>query len=238
MSASESARERAKGCAIVTGAGRGIGRAVAIALAVRGLDVACWNHKLAGADDLSAEIEALGVRALIVPCDVSSADDVEHATRRSLAEHGTPRVVVNNAGVVRRASIEETTEADWDHVVDVNLKGPFLVTRSLLRSMRAARRGRIVNVASISATIGSARQASYAASKWGLVGFTKSLAEELRGSGIQAVAINPGSVDTDMLVGSGFAPRMTADDVARLVVWAALDAPDAIHGAALDAFGS
>jgi 3-oxoacyl-[acyl-carrier protein] reductase len=224
--------------AIVTGAAKGIGRATALALARRGLDVALWNHTLAGDAELALEIESLGVRALVVACDVSSAKDVDRAAKSTLDAHGTPRVVVNNAGIVHRATIEETSEADWDRVLDVNLKGPFLVTRALLPSMRARKTGRIVNVASLSATIGSPRQASYAASKWGLVGFTKSLAEELRGSGVQAVAVNPGSVDTDMLVGSGFAPAMSADDVARLVVWAALDAPDAVHGAAIDAFGS
>ena len=226
------------GAAIVTGAGKGIGRAVALAFARRGLDVALWNRTFSEAEAVAREVRAIGPRALPLSCDVSRDEDVRRATDETLRVLATPRVVVNNAGVVHRATIEETSEGDWDHVLDVNLKGPFLVVRALLPALRAARVGRIVNIASISATIGSPRQASYAASKWGLVGFTKSLAEELRGSGVQAVVVNPGSVDTDMLVGSGFAPAMSADDVARLVTWAALDAPDAIHGASLDAFGS
>lgn len=222
---------------IVTGGGKGIGRAVSLALARRGLDVAIWNRTPSDADETARQVEAIGRRALPLRCDVSSADDVDRATEETLRVFGTPRVVVNNAGVVHRATIEEMTDADWDRVLDVNLKGPFLVVRALLPSMRAARHGRIVQIASISATLGTAKQASYCASKWGLVGFTKSLAEELRGSGVQTVAVNPGSVDTEMLAGSGFAPALSADDVARVVVWAALDAPDAIHGAAIDAFG-
>ena len=103
--------------------------------------------------------------------------------------------------------------------------------------MRAAGRGRLVHVASISATLGSPGAASYAASKWGLVGLSKSLAEELRGTGLCSVAILPGSVDTDMLVGSGFAPQMSAADVASMIVHAALDAPDAINGSAIEMFG-
>jgi 3-oxoacyl-[acyl-carrier protein] reductase len=103
--------------------------------------------------------------------------------------------------------------------------------------MLAAGRGRFVHVASISATLGSPGAASYAASKWGLVGFAKSLAEELRGTGLQSIAILPGSVDTDMLAGSGFAPRMSADDVAGVIVHAALDAPDAVTGSAIEMFG-
>jgi len=224
--------------AVVTGAGKGIGRAVAMALARRGLSVALWNRTESEVQAVAREIEALGVRALPIGCDVSSSDDVRRAAESTLDALGAPTVVVNNAGVVHRAPIESTSEQEWDHVVDVNLKGPFLVVRAMLPSMRAAKRGRIVQIASISATLGTAGQASYCASKWGLVGFTKSLAEELRGSGVQTVAVNPGSVDTEMLVGSGFAPQMTAEDVARVVVWAALDAPDAIHGAAIDAFGA
>ena len=224
--------------AVVTGAGRGIGRATALALARRGLDVALWSRTADEAAAVAAEIAMIGgARALALACDVSSASDVARATERTASELGTPAVVVNNAGVVHRARVEDTTEADWDRVLDVNLKGPFLVARAWLPAMRAVGRGRLVQIASISATLGTPRLAAYCASKWGVVGFTKSLAEELRGSGLQALAVLPGSVDTDMLVGSGFPPVMQPDDVARVVVYAALDAPDAMNGAAIDAFG-
>jgi ATP-dependent Lon protease len=147
-------------------------------------------------------------------------------------------VVVNNAGIVRRGKfVHETAIEDWDQVIAVNLRGPFLVSRAFLPSMLARGSGRFIHVASISSTIGSPGAASYAASKWGLVGFSKSLAEELRGTGLTSVAILPGSVDTDMLKGSGFTPQMSASDVADMIVHAALDAPAALTGSAIEMFG-
>jgi 3-oxoacyl-[acyl-carrier protein] reductase len=226
------------GAAVVTGASRGIGRATALALARRGLDVALLGRAGPELDDVAREVAALGVRAQPFVCDVACADDVERAVAGVLAALGAPRVIVNNAGVVRRgAAVHEIPVEAWDEVIAVNLRGPFLVARAFLPSMLAAKRGRLVQVASISATLGSPGASSYAASKWGLVGLTKSLAEELRGTGLQAVAVLPGSVDTAMLVGSGFSPRMTAEDVAGTIVYAALDAPEAITGSAIEIFG-
>jgi len=112
-----------------------------------------------------------------------------------------------------------------------------LVSRAFLPAMRAAGAGRIVTIASISATLGTEGLAAYCASKWGALGFTKSLAEELRGSGLQAMTVLPGTVDTAMAAVGGFPPQMTADDVARLVVFAALDAPAAMNGASIESFG-
>jgi 3-oxoacyl-[acyl-carrier protein] reductase len=163
---------------------------------------------------------------------------VERAASEVLERLGVPRAVVNNAGIVHRgARVHETSPESWDEVLAVNLRGPFLVSRAFLPAMLAAGRGRFVHVSSISATLGSPGAASYAASKWGLVGLSKSLAEELRGTGLVSVAVLPGSVDTDMLAGSGFAPRMTADDVAAMIVHSALDAPDAVTGSAIEMFG-
>jgi 3-oxoacyl-[acyl-carrier protein] reductase len=224
--------------AVVTGPSRGIGRATALALADRGLDVALLGRPGAGLDAIVQEVQARRVRALAIPCDVSRVSEVEAAGAFVIDEFGAPLVVVNNAGIVRRgALVEETVPSDWDEVLAVNLRGAFLVARAFLVAMREAGRGRLVQVASISATVGSPGAASYAASKWGLVGLTKSLAEELRGSGVQALAVLPGSVDTEMLVGSGFEPRMTAEDVAGTIVYAALDAPAAINGSAIEVFG-
>src|SRR6185437_1914294 len=143
-----------------------------------------------------------------------------------------------NAAVVQRGKlVHETSPEEWDQVIAVNLRGAFLVSRAFLPAMLAAARGRFVHVSSISATLGCAGAASYAASKWGLVGLSKSLAEELRGTGLQSIAVLPGSVDTDMLAGSGFAPVMTAADVAAMLVHVALDAPDALNGSAVEMFG-
>jgi NAD(P)-dependent dehydrogenase (short-subunit alcohol dehydrogenase family) len=223
--------------AVVTGAGRGIGRATAVRLASRGCDVALVARTVEQIESAAAEVVALGRRALALRCDVASAVEVRHAAERIHADLGVPRVVVANAGAVRRSLVVETTEEEWDAVVDVNLKGAFLVARALLPAMIQAKRGRFVAVASISATLGTARQSAYCAAKWGLVGFVKSLAEELRPHGLQAMTVMPGAVDTEMLKGGDFAPAMQPDDVAGLITYAALDAPNAMNGSAIEMFG-
>jgi 3-oxoacyl-[acyl-carrier protein] reductase len=224
--------------AVVTGPSRGIGRATAIQLAQRGARVALLGLPGERLENVAREVSAHGPDARALPCDVASEADVQRAAGQVLEELGVPRVVVNNAGIVLRGPhIAETRVADWDRVIAVNLRGPFLIARAFLPAMIPTGRGRLVQVASISATLGSPGAASYAASKWGLVGFTKSLAEELRGTGLQAVAVLPGSVDTDMLAGSGFSPAMNAIDVASLIVYAALDAPDSVTGSAIEMFG-
>ncbi|MGZ5970403.1 MAG: SDR family NAD(P)-dependent oxidoreductase, partial [Polyangiales bacterium] len=156
---------------------------------------------------------------------------------RVLDELGVPLVVVNNAGIVERAAVEEMHEEMWDRVLGVNLKGPFLVTRAFLPAMKARKSGRIVQVSSISATLGTARASAYCASKWGLNGFTQALAEELRGTGLQTMAVLPGSTDTDMLRGSGYAPQMQPEDVAGTILYLGLDAPDAMNGSLVEVFG-
>jgi 3-oxoacyl-[acyl-carrier protein] reductase len=228
-------------CAVVTGAGRGIGRAVALALGRRGLSVALLARTRSELEDVRRAFEVASgplTQAAVIPCDVADPASVASAAREVLITFGTPAVVINSAGIVRRARTEDTTDADWDAVIGVNLTGTFRVARAFLPSMLARGRGRIVNVASISATLGTAGQAAYNAAKWGVVGFTKSLAEELRGTGLQAMAILPGAVDTEMLRGSGFLPQMKPDAVADTLVFAALDAPDAMNGSAVEIFGA
>lgn len=218
--------------AVVTGASRGIGRATAEAFARRGLTVALLGRHC---EEVAT---AIGGAARAYDCDVADAAAVAEAAGLILNELGTPSVVVNNAGVVERAAVDVMTEEAWDRVLDVNLKGPFLVTRAFLPAMRAAGCGRIVHIGSISGTLGTPRLSAYCASKWGLIGFMKSLAEELRGSGLQTMAVLPGSVDTAMLQGSGFPPQMTAADVASTIVHVALDAHAALHGSAVEMFGT
>ena len=223
--------------AVVTGAGRGIGRAVAHLLAERGCDVALLARTAEQLERSAAEVVARGGRALAIRCDVANGGEVIHAAERIRKELGVPRVVVSNAGVVRRALVTEMREEEWDEVLDVNLKGSFFLARALLPGMLEKKRGRFVAVASISSTLGTPRLSAYCAAKWGLVGFVKALAEEVRGTGVQAMAVLPGSVDTEMLKGGEFQAQMPPEEVARLVAFAALDAPDAMNGSAIEIFG-
>lgn len=225
--------------AVVTGAGRGIGRAVAVELARRGVDVALLARTQAELEETASRVVEAGRRALVARCDVSVAAEVASAAELVESSLGAASIVVANAGVVRRALVVDTREEDWDAVVDVNLKGTFLTARAFLPAMLRAAPGkrRFVAVGSISSTLGTARQSAYSAAKWGVVGFVKSLAEEMRGAGVQAMCVLPGSVDTAMLKESGYEPQMTTDDVARAVAYAALDAPDAMNGSAIEMFG-
>jgi len=223
--------------AVVTGAGRGIGRAIAVELAKRGCDLALLGRTLETLALAAEDVVAHGRRAVAVPCDVSNAEAIEVAAARVFADLGVPDIVIANAGIVHRAPVETMTEREWDEVIDVNLKGTFLVTRAFLPRMRDLGRGRFVAIGSISSTIGTARQSAYCAAKWGTVGFIKSLAEELRGTGLQAMCVMPGSVDTDMLKGSGFVPAMKPEDVAATVAFLALDAPDAMNASSVEVFG-
>jgi 3-oxoacyl-[acyl-carrier protein] reductase len=224
--------------ALVTGAGRGLGRAVALALAGRGLQLALVGRPSAHHGETAELVgKTSGHAPLEVPTDFRDASSLERAAARVLEELGPPSVVVHNAGLIVRGSIEETSVAAWDEQLDVNLRAPFVLTRALLPRMRQAKRGRFVFIGSISATLGSPGAAAYAASKWGLSGLVKSLAEELKDSGLMACAVLPGAIATDMLKGGPFPARMTAEEVSRSVEFLALDAPLAHNGALLEMFG-
>jgi 3-oxoacyl-[acyl-carrier protein] reductase len=223
--------------AVITGPSRGIGRATALALAERGIDLALLGRPSAALAETVRLAAERGVSAIPVDCELANPAELERAAERVL-DGAVPDLLVNNAAVIRRAPIEQTSLQAWNEQLDVNLRAPFLLTRALLPAMRRAGRGRIINVGSISSTLGTAGAAAYCASKWGLVGLTKSLAEELSDSGLMTVAILPGSVDTRMLEGSGFAPRISADDVARTIVFHCLDAPLAHNGGVVEMFAT
>jgi NAD(P)-dependent dehydrogenase (short-subunit alcohol dehydrogenase family) len=219
--------------AIVTGGGRGIGAAIARALTARGLRVTVFARTAAEVERVVAE----GGAALAVAGDVRHEEDVLRLVATHEAKLGPTDVLVNDAGIVARGLAEELSPAAFREVLDVNLVGPFLCARAVIPGMKARRRGRIVNVASISATLGTAGGSAYNASKAGLVGLTRCLAEELREHGVQCVAVSPGSTDTEMLRKTPFEPEMSPEDVARVVVFAALDAPAAITGSNVEVFG-
>jgi 3-oxoacyl-[acyl-carrier protein] reductase len=195
--------------ALVTGASRGIGQAIAEALARDGADVVVnYRRSAAGAAETCRRIEAVGRRAVSVAADVSRADEVTAMlawVRETLGEVG---ILVNNAAIGRPQPIEDISEADWDEVIDVNLKSVFLVTKAVLPAMRTARWGRIINISSVAAQLGGVVGPHYAASKAGILGLTRSLAATLAKEGIAVNAIAPALIDTDMVRGN---PRARPD---------------------------
>jgi len=194
---SEESGSPASRVAIVTGAARGIGAAVARRFAADGMAVAVIDLKEADAAGTVEAIESAGGRAIAVGADVSQADQVAAGVERVVAELGPPAVLVNNAGVIRDNMLFKMTEDDWDTVMGVHLKGSFLMTRAAQKHMVDQRFGRIINLSSSSA-LGNRGQANYSTAKAGLQGFTKTLAIELGQFGITANAIAPGFIVTDM----------------------------------------
>jgi 3-oxoacyl-[acyl-carrier protein] reductase len=184
--------------AVVTGAGRGIGRAIALKFAHEGADVAVISRTRENSAKVAAEIRALGRQAWGHAVDVADAGEVNAAAERILGECGKVDVLVNNAGVTRDGLLMRMADADWDTVLNTNLKGAFLVTRAFSRAMIKARTGRIINISSVIGLIGNAGQSNYAASKAGLIGFTQSCAREFATRGITVNAVAPGFIETDM----------------------------------------
>jgi 3-oxoacyl-[acyl-carrier protein] reductase len=183
--------------AIVTGAARGIGAATALQLAKDGFAVAVLDLDEASAKGTVETIEAAGGRGLAVGADVSDAEQVQAAVDRVAAELGAPTVLINNAGVTRDNMLFKMTDQDWDVVMNVHLRGAFLMTRAAQKYMIDAKWGRIVNLSSVSA-LGNRGQANYSAAKAGLQGFTKTLAVELGKFGVTANAVAPGFIQTEM----------------------------------------
>ena len=184
--------------AVVTGAGRGIGRAIALKFAAEGADIVCVSRTVENSEKVAGEIRALGRRAWAHALDVSDAAAVAAAGEAILTECGRVDILVNNAGITRDGLLMRMSEADWDTVLNTNLKGAFLFTKAFARSFIKQRSGRILNVASVIGLIGNAGQCNYAASKSALIGFTKSIARELASRGITVNALAPGFIETDM----------------------------------------
>src|SRR5947209_2986817 len=184
--------------AVVTGAGRGIGRAIALKFAAEGADVVCVSRTQQNSEAVAAEIRAMDRRAWAYAVDVADAAAVEAAGEKILADAGRVDILVNNAGVTRDGLLMRMSEADWDTVLDTNLKGAFLFTKAFSRAFLKQRSGRIINVASVVGLIGNAGQCNYSASKAGLLCFTRSAAREFASRSITVNAIAPGFVETDM----------------------------------------
>jgi 3-oxoacyl-[acyl-carrier protein] reductase len=194
--------------AVVTGGGRGIGRAVAVRLANEGADVAIsYRSNDEAAEAAAEEVRAAGVRCEIFKGDVSSTDDVSALVNDAI---GRVDILVNNAGLTRDNLMMRMKEEEFDEVISTNLKGTYLCTRAVLRPMVRARWGRIVNISSVVGLVGNAGQANYAASKAGIIGFTKSVAREVAQRGITANVVAPGYVETEL---TGSLPEEVKDQI-------------------------
>ncbi len=181
--------------AIVTGGAGGIGTAIAQAFAEEGARVVIADRDEAAARNAAT---ALGGSALAFAVDVTHEPEVQALARFTLAQCGRIDILVNNAGIIRKAYVKDMTEATWDAVVDVNLKATFLCSKAVLPAMTAARRGRIINIASIAGKVGEPTASAYSAAKWGVLGFTRSLALEVAPCDILVNAICPGPIPTEL----------------------------------------
>jgi NADP-dependent 3-hydroxy acid dehydrogenase YdfG len=220
--------------AVVTGAGRGIGRAVAVAFAREGASVALAARSSAEIETVAREIREGGSRALVVPTDVRQEGAVEALVQRTLAEWQRVDLLVNAAGVAIFAPVTDSKLDDWDQIVAVNLRGAVLCCRAVLPAMIAQRRGTIINVGSVVTSRSLTGSAAYTASKYGLLGFSRVLAEEMRAHGVRVGVLSAGATDTplwDAMPGAPARDRMLrADQVAEAaLLMAALD-----HNATLE----
>ena len=198
--------------AIVTGAARGIGAGTAVRLAADGMAVAVLDLNEADCAATVKEIENNGGRALAVGADVSKSNQVQAAVDRIAAELGEPTVLVNNAGITRDAMLFKMTDEQWDAVVAVNLRGPFLMTKAVQKYMTGQKWGRIVNISSSSA-LGNRGQANYSATKAAMEGFTKTLAKEMGKFGVTANVVAPHFIATDMTAAMAVGLKMSFEDL-------------------------
>jgi 3-oxoacyl-[acyl-carrier protein] reductase len=235
--------------ALVTGASQGIGRACALTLARAGARVALAARNEAKLAEVAAEIRTCGGTAEVFAVDMASEDSIKAGAKAALAQLGSIEILVNNAGITKDVLLLRMKRADWDAVLATNLTGTFLLTQALVSPMLKARWGRIINISSVVGEAGQAGQANYAASKAGLIGFTKSLARELASRGITANAVAPGYIETAMTAVLDEKQRdaMTAQiplgragteqDVANAVRFLASDEAAYITGHVLDVNG-
>jgi len=200
--------------ALVTGAGQGIGREIALTLALAGADIAALDIDLGGVEATAALVRAKGRKSLAVQCDVGSAAEVDRCVAEALAGREQIHFLVNNAGIARDNLLLRMSDAEWESVMRVNLTGTFNVTRAVSRSMIKKRFGRIVNIASVIGVMGNAGQCNYAASKAGIIGFTRAVAKELAGRNINVNAIAPGFIETAM---TASLPEQRREEMRRLI---------------------
>ena len=235
--------------AFVTGASRGIGRAIALELGRRGARVVGTATSAAGAQAISEVLAAAGVQGRGVVLDVADAAAVEACLKDVEAHEGTPSILVNNAGVTRDGLLMRMSAEDWQVVIETDLSAVYRTCKAVMRGMMKARRGRIINIASVVGVMGNAGQANYAAAKAGMIGFSKSLAREVGSRGITVNVVAPGFIVTDMTDALGEAAREallkqvplgklgSSDDIAHAVAFLASPQAGYITGETLHVNG-
>ncbi len=232
--------------AIVTGASRGIGKTIALTMAKQGANIAVLD--MGENEETMAELKATGVKAVFYKCNVASLEETDAVVKAIVEEFGSVDILVNNAGITRDNLILKMSEADYDAVLNVNLKGAFNMIKSCYRGFVRKRAGKIINISSVSGTLGNAGQANYSASKAGLIGLTKSVARELAERGICCNAVAPGFIQTDMITGLDHANNTlmnnipqkklgTPQDIANAVVFLASEEANYITGEVLKVDG-
>lgn len=236
--------------AIITGGSRGIGKACAIYLAKQGADIVFnYSNSSSMAEETADEIKNLGVKVLAVKADVKSSQDIDYLFNQALENFNSIDILVNNAGITRDTLLIRMKEEDWDTVLDINLKGVYLTCKAAAKHMMKKRQGRIINISSVVGITGNPGQANYAASKAGIIGFSKSIAKELAPRGILVNVVAPGFIDTDMtsVLGEKVKDNILSqiplgrygspEDVAKLVTFLASDDNQYITGQVINIDG-
>ena len=216
--------------ALVTGAAQGIGKAVTLLLARHGADVIVADVNLEKAEETAREVQSLGQQSMAVKLDVTRLQDVEATVETALQRFGKIDILINNAGIARDKLILRMTEEDWDAVLAVNLKGTFNCTKAVIKHMSKQRSGKIVNIASVVGEMGNPGQANYAASKAGVIGFTKTIAREFAQRGINVNAIAPGYIQTPM---TDALPEKAKEELKRMIPMERLGQPEDVARAVL-----
>ncbi|MEQ2467627.1 MULTISPECIES: 3-ketoacyl-ACP reductase [Bacillaceae] len=209
--------------AFITGAGRGIGKAVAISLANEGVNVGLLARTEEALKEVVTEVEALGVKAAYATVDVSSLEEVNEAVATLTKELGKADILINNAGIGKFESLLDMNPEEWKKIIDVNLMGPYYVTRAVLPQLIEKNGGDIINISSTNGLNGAATSSAYSASKFGLIGMTESLAQEVRRNNIRVTSLTPSTVATELAVQTdlikGSAEKyMQPEDIAELIV--------------------
>lgn len=209
--------------ALVTGAGKGIGKAIALALAKEGVNVILVARTQEEIDSVAAKVRSLRVKALAVTADVADINSVNAAVEKALSEFGAIDILINNAGIASFGKFLELEPTDWERIIQVNLMGPYYVTRAVVPNMIERQSGDIINISSTAGLAGNAMTSAYSASKFALLGLTDSLMQEMRKHNIRVTALTPSTVATDMakelkLTDGNPDKVMQAEDMAELVI--------------------